>query len=76
MGGGFGEMSALLGDTPAFSPNPPPMPHNYSGRLASTRQEIDNLVKMQAEQDLLGDTPALGSDEFVSLAMSRSISAR
>lgn len=33
------------------SPNPPPMPPNYSGRLASTRQEIDNLVKMQAEQD-------------------------
>ncbi|KAJ5366024.1 Heat shock factor (HSF)-type DNA-binding [Penicillium concentricum] len=34
-----------------ISPTPPPMPHNYSGRLASTRQEIDNLVKMQAEQD-------------------------
>ncbi|KAJ5146554.1 uncharacterized protein N7515_001118 [Penicillium bovifimosum] len=34
-----------------ISPSPPPMPHNYSGRLASTRQEIDNLVKMQAEQD-------------------------
>ncbi|KAJ6097080.1 hypothetical protein N7499_001454 [Penicillium canescens] len=34
-----------------ISPDPPPMPHNYSGRLASTRQEIDNLVKMQAEQD-------------------------
>ncbi|CDM29809.1 Winged helix-turn-helix transcription repressor DNA-binding [Penicillium roqueforti FM164] len=34
-----------------ISPNPPLMPHNYSGRLASTRQEIDNLVKMQAEQD-------------------------
>ncbi|KAJ5664815.1 uncharacterized protein N7477_007263 [Penicillium maclennaniae] len=33
------------------TPNPPPMPHNYSGRLANTRQEIDNLVKMQAEQD-------------------------
>lgn len=33
------------------TPNPPPMPPNYSGRLASTRQEIDNLVKMQAEQD-------------------------
>ncbi|QQK43646.1 Heat shock transcription factor Hsf1, putative [Penicillium digitatum] len=33
------------------SPNPPLMPHNYSGRLADTRQEIDNLVKMQAEQD-------------------------
>ncbi|KAJ5837151.1 Heat shock factor (HSF)-type DNA-binding [Penicillium robsamsonii] len=34
-----------------ISPTPPPMPPNYSGRLASTRQEIDNLVKMQAEQD-------------------------
>ncbi|KAJ5191990.1 uncharacterized protein N7498_010975 [Penicillium cinerascens] len=33
------------------TPNPPPMPQNYSGRLADTRQEIDNLVKMQAEQD-------------------------
>ncbi|KAJ5088982.1 hypothetical protein N7532_007666 [Penicillium argentinense] len=33
------------------SPNPPPMPPNYSGRLASTRKEIDDLVKMQAEQD-------------------------
>lgn len=34
-----------------MTPNPPPMPPNYSGRLANTRQEIDNLVKMQAEQD-------------------------
>ncbi|KAJ5223274.1 hypothetical protein N7468_007816 [Penicillium chermesinum] len=34
-----------------ITPNPPPMPQNYSGRLASTRNEIDNLVKMQAEQD-------------------------
>ncbi|KAL4892067.1 hypothetical protein BDV59DRAFT_57158 [Aspergillus ambiguus] len=34
-----------------ITPNPPPMPHNYSGRLANTRAEIDNLVKMQAEQD-------------------------
>lgn len=33
------------------TPTPPPMPANYSGRLANTRQEIDNLVKMQAEQD-------------------------
>lgn len=33
------------------TPNPPPMPPNYSGRLADTRHEIDNLVKMQAEQD-------------------------
>lgn len=34
-----------------MTPTPPPMPHNYSNRLANTRQEIDNLVKMQAEQD-------------------------
>ncbi|CAL5871509.1 uncharacterized protein PFLUO_LOCUS5762 [Penicillium psychrofluorescens] len=34
-----------------MTPTPPPMPHNYSGRLANTRHEIDNLVKMQAEQD-------------------------
>lgn len=34
-----------------ISPNPPPMPHNYPDRLANTRAEIDNLVKMQAEQD-------------------------
>jgi heat shock transcription factor len=34
-----------------MTPTPPPMPPNYSGRLANTRQEIDNLVKMQAEQD-------------------------
>lgn len=34
-----------------MTPTPPPMPHNYSNRLASTRAEIDNLVKMQAEQD-------------------------
>ncbi|KAL1964366.1 hypothetical protein VTN77DRAFT_7051 [Rasamsonia byssochlamydoides] len=33
------------------TPNPPPMPQNYSAQLASTREEIDNLVKMQAEQD-------------------------
>jgi heat shock transcription factor len=41
----------VLPNNALISPNPPPMPHNYSGRLASTRQEIDNLVKMQAEQD-------------------------
>ncbi|KAL5340657.1 hypothetical protein BJX70DRAFT_407002 [Aspergillus crustosus] len=34
-----------------ISPVPPPMPHNYSTRLANTRSEIDNLMKMQAEQD-------------------------
>jgi heat shock transcription factor len=59
-----------------ITPTPPPMPHNYSGQLANTRQEIDNLVKMQAEQDrsvqhltsLLqplsptGSIPGLGSD--------------
>ncbi|KAL4939838.1 hypothetical protein BDV06DRAFT_30039 [Aspergillus oleicola] len=34
-----------------ISPIPPPMPNNYSSRLANTRSEIDNLMKMQAEQD-------------------------
>jgi heat shock transcription factor, other eukaryote len=34
-----------------ISPTPPPMPDNYSAQLASTRNEIDNLMKMQAEQD-------------------------
>ncbi|KAI9370504.1 hypothetical protein BJX61DRAFT_87292 [Aspergillus egyptiacus] len=34
-----------------ISPIPPPMPHSYSARLANTRSEIDNLMKMQAEQD-------------------------
>ncbi|KAA8642860.1 hypothetical protein EYZ11_009691 [Aspergillus tanneri] len=34
-----------------ITPTPPPMLHNYSNRLANTRAEIDNLVKMQAEQD-------------------------
>lgn len=42
---GQGSNNALI------TPTPPPMPANYSGRLASTRQEIDNLMKMQAEQD-------------------------
>ncbi|KAK2877839.1 hypothetical protein FQN49_001132 [Arthroderma sp. PD_2] len=32
------------------TPNPPQMPSNYPARLASTRSELDNLVKMQAEQ--------------------------
>ncbi|OKL60133.1 hypothetical protein UA08_04866 [Talaromyces atroroseus] len=34
-----------------ITPTPPPMPDNYSAQLASTRNEIDNLMKMQAEQD-------------------------
>lgn len=34
-----------------ITPNPPPMPHNYSNRLADTRSQIDHLAKMQAEQD-------------------------
>ncbi|KAG2411593.1 hypothetical protein HFD88_009149 [Aspergillus terreus] len=34
-----------------INPHPPPMPHNYTTRLANTSAEIDNLVKMQAEQD-------------------------
>ncbi|KAL4747349.1 hypothetical protein BDW72DRAFT_183004 [Aspergillus terricola var. indicus] len=59
-----------------ISPGPPPMPNNYSARLADTRSEIDNLMKMQAEQDrsvqnltnLLqplspsGTIPGIGSD--------------
>lgn len=32
-------------------PTPPPMPQDYSNRLSNTRQEIDSLVKLQAEQD-------------------------
>ncbi|KKZ62370.1 heat shock transcription factor, other eukaryote [[Emmonsia] crescens] len=34
-----------------ITPTPPPMPASYPTRLANTRAEIDNLVKMQAEQD-------------------------
>ncbi|KAF3479637.1 heat shock transcription factor [Arthroderma uncinatum] len=33
-----------------ITPNPPQMPHNYPARLANTRSELDNLIKMQAEQ--------------------------
>ncbi|KAK2735032.1 stress-responsive transcription factor hsf1 [Myotisia sp. PD_48] len=33
-----------------ISPNAPSMPSNYPARLEKTRSEIDNLVKMQAEQ--------------------------
>ncbi|KAL4882239.1 hypothetical protein BJY04DRAFT_187507 [Aspergillus karnatakaensis] len=44
-GGPTSQNNALI------SPIPPPMPHNYSTRLANTRSEIDNLMKMQAEQD-------------------------
>ena len=43
--------SASSSNNALISPNPPPMPQNYPSRLANTRAEIDNLVKMQAEQD-------------------------
>ncbi|KAL3702755.1 Heat shock transcription factor [Talaromyces marneffei ATCC 18224] len=33
------------------TPTPPPMPVDYTAQLANTRNEIDNLMKMQAEQD-------------------------
>jgi len=46
-----GDVDQIVTNNALTTPNPPPMPHNYSGRLANTRQEIDNLVKMQAEQD-------------------------
>ncbi|KAK9557943.1 Heat shock transcription factor [Aspergillus fumigatus] len=45
------ETSGVPSDNALITPTPPPMPHNYNGRLASTRAEIDNLMKMQAEQD-------------------------
>lgn len=34
-----------------ITPTPPTMAQSYAGRLASTRAELDNLAKMQAEQD-------------------------
>jgi heat shock transcription factor len=46
-----GEAGQSATNNALTTPDPPPMPQNYSGRLANTRQEIDNLVKMQAEQD-------------------------
>ncbi|EER27567.1 HSF-type DNA-binding domain containing protein [Coccidioides posadasii C735 delta SOWgp] len=47
-----------------ITPNPPPMPHSYSTRLANTRAEIDNLVKMQAEQDRNVPPPTLDLDQI------------
>ncbi|OJJ43989.1 hypothetical protein ASPZODRAFT_72335 [Penicilliopsis zonata CBS 506.65] len=43
--------AAVSPNNALMTPTPPPMPQNYSGRLANTRLEIDNLVKMQAQQD-------------------------
>ena len=34
-----------------MTPTIPAMPTNYSGRLANTREQIDHLAQMQAEQD-------------------------
>ena len=42
--GGQPQNNALI------APNAPQMPLNYSAQLANTRSELDNLVKMQAEQ--------------------------
>ncbi len=39
------------GDNALTSPNPPPMPNNYDRRLAATKSDLDNLAKMQADQD-------------------------
>ncbi|KAJ5466581.1 hypothetical protein N7539_009537 [Penicillium diatomitis] len=33
------------------SPTPPPMPQDYSNRLSKTRQQIDSLARLQAQQD-------------------------
>ncbi|KAI2793459.1 hypothetical protein POX_a00038 [Penicillium oxalicum] len=34
-----------------ISPTPPPMPQDYSNRLSKTRQQIDSLARLQAQQD-------------------------
>lgn len=47
-----GDASGSVGSNNALvMPTPPPMPHDYSNRLAKTRQEIDRLTNMQAQQD-------------------------
>ncbi|KAK2799994.1 stress-responsive transcription factor hsf1 [Onygenales sp. PD_10] len=43
--------TAASSNNALITPTPPPMPLNYPARLAGTRAEIDNLAKMQAEQD-------------------------
>jgi heat shock transcription factor, other eukaryote len=39
------------GDNALTSPNPPPMPNTYDRRLARTKSDLENLAKMQADQD-------------------------
>lgn len=39
------------GDNALISPTPPPMPNNYDRGLAATKSDLDNLAKMQADQD-------------------------
>lgn len=39
------------GDSALTSPNPPAMPNNYDRHLAATKSDLNNLAKMQAEQD-------------------------
>ncbi|KAN0068977.1 hypothetical protein V8E54_013146 [Elaphomyces granulatus] len=46
-------LSPSVGSTYDRSPHPraSPLPNNYSARLANTREAINSLAKMQAEQD-------------------------
>jgi heat shock transcription factor, other eukaryote len=39
------------GENALTSPNPPPMPNSYDRRLAATKSDLDNLAKMQKDQD-------------------------
>lgn len=39
------------GDNALITPNPPPMPNSYDRRLAATKSDLENLAKMQADQD-------------------------
>ena len=43
--------SNQVGDNALVSPNPPPMPTSFDRSLASTKADLENLAKMQAEQD-------------------------
>lgn len=47
----FSDPTGASSNNALIAPTPPPMPDNYSAQLANTRNEIDNLMKMQAEQD-------------------------
>ena len=43
--------SNQAGDNALISPNPPTMPNNFDRRLASTKADLENLAKIQADQE-------------------------